>query len=1074
MAVVGGIRGQLVSEAFAQDVLPGLADTRRVPDSVARALERWGEARTGLGPAASPRAIADAIVLPLLRTLGLDSLRRRDEHGLMRIDATTGLRPTLPVVVAGWDEDLARVWRTAVLAGIDTDARWSVCSNGRALRIYDAHCTWSRAFLEFDLDLLPASPAAQLTLWNALSREALVCSPPALDRLAELSRRHGADVCRALGDGVLSALRRLASALGPRGGATAIFEQSLTVIYRVLFLLFAEARGLVPIWHPVYRERYTIESIVTTLLAGRGYRGTWSAVHAISRLAHAGCAAGELTVSAFNGRLFSPAHAPAFDARRLDDAVMADAVLAVSTISVRTGRQRIRYRDLDVEELGTVYERVLDHEPATFTRDRDVRKATGTFYTPRQMTAHLVRQTLSPLVRGRTAAQILSLRVLDPAMGSGAFLVAACRYLAGAVEDALIAEGQWHSADITPEERATLRRQVGQRCLFGVDLNPIAVQLARLSLWLATLASGKPLTFLDHHLVTGNTLVGATLNDVARQPGGGGRRGGRASAPLFDDGAMETTLTAAGMAREAMALQADDTAAIVRDKELALATLHASGSPLGRYARLLDLWCSGWFVPKADRFTRAMFSELADVVLRGHGSLPAAATTPLMARAQQAAAEHQFLHWPLAFPEVFNDGGGFDAVLGNPPWDMVRGDSGDGHARESRRHAAAALTAFVRESGVYRVEAQAHLNRYALFTERALQLLRPGGRLGFVLPAGVVSDIGTAPLRCHLFDRAAVDAVTGLDNRAGIFPIHRSVRFVLLSATAGSPTQQTACRFGLTDLDDLDRDPPTGPALLLTRSLLARVSGPDDCGVPDVQSAADLRILESISATVPRLGEAEGWHVRFGRELNASDDRRWFVPRTHGSDERPVLEGKHVAPFRVDDAAAPTALMPAAHGRVRRRARLAYRDVAGAGNRLTLIAAIVPPHAVTTHTLFCLKTPLPLESQQVLCGLMNSFVANYLIRLRVSTHVTASLIARLRVPVAHESSREFERLADLARSLASGDGPPEQQQEYVELQALAARLYGLCSDDLRHILSRFPLLPIELREAVLFRFTDSH
>ncbi|MGE3405054.1 MAG: N-6 DNA methylase, partial [Vicinamibacterales bacterium] len=758
---------------------------------------------------------------------------------------------------------------------------------------------------------------------------------------------------------------------------------------------------------------------------------------------------------------------------RLDDAVMADAVLAVSTTSASTGRQRIRYRDLDVEELGTVYERVLDYEPATFTRDRDVRKATGTFYTPRQMTAHLVRETLSPLVHGRTAGQILSLRILDPAMGSGAFLVAACRYLAASVEDALIAEGQRHPADISPDDRAAVRRQVAQRCLYGVDLNPIAVQLARLSLWLATLASGKPLTFLDHHLVTGNSLVGATLTDIARQPGGGRRRGGRTAGPLFDDEAMHTTLTAAGAAREAMATRADDSAAIVRDKELTLAALQASGSSLGRCARLLDLWCSGWFVPKADRSTRGMFNELADVVLRSRGSLPVAATAPFIARAQQAAASHQFLHWPLAFPEVFNDGGGFDAVLGNPPWDMVRGDSGDGQSRESRRDAAAALTAFVRESGVYRVEAQAHLNRYALFTERALQLVRPGGRLGFVLPAGAVTDVGTAPLRRHLFDRAAVDVLTGLDNRAGIFPIHRSVRFVLLSATAGSPTQQIACRFGVTDLDDLDRGHSTGPALLLTRSLLARVSGQDDCGVPDVQSAADLRILESISATVPRLGDAEGWHVRFGRELNASDDRQWFVARAEYSNERPVLEGKHVAPFRVDEAAASVALAPAAHGRVRRRARLAYRDVAGAGNRLTLIAAIVPPHAVTTHTLFCLKTPLPLESQQALCALMNSFVANYLVRLRVSTHVTASLIARLRVPVVREGTRDFARLSDLARSLASGNGPAEQQEEYVELQALAARLYGLEREDLRHILSRFPLMPIELREAVLSRFNDS-
>ena len=137
------------------------------------------------------------------------------------------------------------------------------------------------------------------------------------------------------------------------------------------------------------------------------------------------------------------------------------------------------------------------------------------------MTAFLVRHTLEPLVKGRTADEILKLRILDPAMGSGAFLVAACRYLSAVAEEALIEEGTWHAHDVTAAERATLRREVASRCLFGVDLNPMAVQLARLSIWLATLATDKPLSFLDHHLVAGNSLVGASPDDLRRQPGGG-------------------------------------------------------------------------------------------------------------------------------------------------------------------------------------------------------------------------------------------------------------------------------------------------------------------------------------------------------------------------------------------------------------------------------------------------------------------------------------------------------------------------------------------------------------------------
>ena len=347
----------------------------------------------------------------------------------------------------------------------------------------------------------------------------------------DLSAQHGVDVCRALGTGVLEALTMLVEALRTaerpaQSAPSRLFEHCVTVLYRVLFLLFAEARGLVPLWHPVYRERYSLDVIVTTLVSGRPCPGLWHAVQAISRLAHAGCSAGELRVNAFNGRLFSSNEAAAFDRAPVADEVMAGAILAMTTRPLgRTGsRARIIYRDLNVEQLGSVYEQVLEYAPSgsgpasALTRTREVRKSSGTFYTPRQVTAFVVRTTLAPLIEGLSTDEILRLRILDPAMGSGAFVVATCRYLADAVEQALIREGRWHQGDVTAADRVALRREIAQRCLFGVDLNPMAVQLARLSLWLATLASDKPLSFLDHHLVAGDSLVGASPIDVQRQP----------------------------------------------------------------------------------------------------------------------------------------------------------------------------------------------------------------------------------------------------------------------------------------------------------------------------------------------------------------------------------------------------------------------------------------------------------------------------------------------------------------------------------------------------------------------------
>src|SRR5207237_2584529 len=142
-------------------------------------------------------------------------------------------------------------------------------------------------------------------------------------------------------------------------------DQALTIVYRVLFLLFAESRGLVPLWHPVYRASYSIESLVRAAAAGNDARGLWDALRAIARLAHSGCRAGDLRVTPFNGRLFAPSRTPLADRRNLDDNLARRAVLAVSTRLApdRAGRERIAYRDLGVEQLGAVYETLLDYVP---------------------------------------------------------------------------------------------------------------------------------------------------------------------------------------------------------------------------------------------------------------------------------------------------------------------------------------------------------------------------------------------------------------------------------------------------------------------------------------------------------------------------------------------------------------------------------------------------------------------------------------------------------------------------------------------------------------------------------------
>lgn len=1088
--MIAGVRGRLVTTSFAREQLRAAPGWEPMPPAAGRAIGRWFEQIDAtLGPASSVRSIADAAVLPLLRILGYAVVQRTDTAASCLLRAHGEGDVAVAVQVVGWGSTLESSWRPAVLGSIAADTRWVLCVNGISLRIVDGQRTWSRDYLEFDLACLAEPGDARTLLWSLVSAAAMAARPPLLDSAVEMSARHGVDVCRALGGGVLESLRLLLGALRQRREPLpALFEQSLTVIYRVLFLFFAEARGLLPIWHPVYRDRYSLDTMVSGLLGGASGRGLWHAVQAISRLAHAGYSTPDLRVTAFNGRLFAPGHARSFDRRPIDDGVMRAIVLALGSTAVgrRGGRARIAYRDLDVEQLGAVYEQVLEYEPdprgfATLTRTTDARKSSGTFYTPRTLTAALVRQTLEPLIAGRTCEEILALRVLDPAMGSGAFLVGACRYLAHCAEAALVRDGRWQAHDVTAADRAALRRTIASRCLFGADLNPMAVQLARLSLWLVTLAADKPLSFLDHHLVSGDSLIGAAPVDLQRQPSRtSGRTARQKPLALFETDGLPAVLEAAVRTRATLTARPDNSADDVRLKERALGELEAPGGPMGRWRRALDLWCAGWFIDDQAALDRGSFHALLDHVLHDRSPLPAHTTAKLLARADGVAARRRFLHWELTFPEVFADDrgqrradAGFDAVIGNPPWDMVRGDSGgDAAARTERQLDARRMTAFVREAGVYRVDVRGHVNRYQLFVERALQLVRRGGRVGLVLPSGMMSDVGAAPLRRFLFDRAAVDSVIGLDNRAGIFPIHRSVRFVLMAATAGAATTSTRCRFRLTGTDDLtlDRD-----AIELTRPLIERLSGPDDLGLPDLASPRDLQIVERITSAIPRLGSADGWQASFGRELNATDDSDAFVPASGRADARPVVEGKQLEPFRVAVDRCRFDVRPsAAARRVPRRARLAYRDVASAGNRLTLIAAILPARVVTTHTLFCLKTPLSPPALHVLCGLLNSFVANYLIRLRVTTHVTAALMARLPVPLLTEDHPQFGPIASLTSALQRGPAAVEEMAQYAELQARAALLYTLTVSEFAHVLETFPLVAARIRSASLAEFRRLH
>jgi hypothetical protein len=601
-------------------------------------------------------------------------------------------------------------------------------------------------------------------------------------------------------------------------------------------------------------------------------------------------------------------------------------------------------------------------------------------------------------------------------------------------------------------------------------------------MWLTTLTSDRPLNFLDHRLHVGDSLAGAWVANLARSPRSKRPplRGNPDQLPLFDAASLRAALAEVMPSRFTLESTPDDSVEQVRAKERLLLAIGRDGQ-LSKWKHIADLWCAVWLGPGPEDVPAQAYSALSEAILTGRTTLPERTATGYLRRARQIAHQRRFFHWELEFPEVFWDRGGarlpdagFDAVIGNPPWDMLRADTGAAPERARLRQGVRSFVRFVREAGVYQACQDGHPNLFQLFAERAIGLTRRGGRLGLVLPSGVATDSSCSGLRRHLLSECAVDALVGIDNRTRVFPIHRSVRFVLLTATTGTASGSILCRFGLNrsaDVESLaDEGTPSAsatPAVPLSLPLLERLSGPS-LNIPLFTSLMDVQIAERACALFPPLGSDLGWNARFGRELNATDDSGAFVSASRGLR---IVEGKQLAPFRID-------LTASRHGILARdarrllpdgrytRARLAYRDVASATNRLTLIAGILPAACISTHTIFCLRTQLDAMDQQFLCGLFNSFVVNYFVRFRVTTHVTTAVVERLPIPRPSRASRAYREIAALARLL---ERHPDRAA-HARLQALVARIYQLSPAEFEHVLSTFPLVPGEDRKAALAAF----
>ncbi|WP_117236617.1 Eco57I restriction-modification methylase domain-containing protein [Thermus sediminis] len=692
-------------------------------------------------------------------------------------------------------------------------------TNGRVLRLLrKTPFVRRQAYLEVDLEALMEEDrfgdfalVFRLLHRSRLPKEAATAHEAPVERYHQMAVEQGERARERLRDAVEACLQELGTGFlrGPsgeelKGDPKALYEDLLRLTYRLLFLLVAEARGVLG-GNGLYQKGFSLHRLLRLSERREAYTedpDLWLGLKTLFELLRnpkltvgGGPAARALGLEVLNGGLFGTPlrlekHPFAVENRYLLSALRR---LAFVDDPEEKALKRVNYAALDVEELGSVYESLLDNAPQVvwkgegwaleFSRGME-RKKTGSYYTPDGLVALVLGEALDPVVEARLKeagedpeAQeeaLLSLKVLDPASGSGHFLLGAARRLGRRL-------AQIRTGEEEPSSEAYRQavRDVVRNCLYAVDLNPLAVELCRVALWMEAHVPGKPLAFLDHRVKVGNSLVGVFhpgvlaggIPKAAYEPKAGDERerakGARKANEMALKGMQDLYQADFSLRKEEedwakvleeFARLPEDSAEQVGAKARLYERLR-EGETLRRLHLASDLWTAAFFQPLKGEGP-FITTEHAWTVLRGGEVGP-----EVEALARELSRRHRFFHWWLEFPEVM-ERGGFDVVLGNPPWGRLLDE---------------ASAAFVRASGRFERTAGRRPNTYQLFLELAWGLRRPRGRVGLLVPTGVVADASSQRLFAHLLQRGAIRLVADFENRLGYFPqVDSRFRFALI------------------------------------------------------------------------------------------------------------------------------------------------------------------------------------------------------------------------------------------------------------------------------------------------------
>jgi hypothetical protein len=750
-----------------------------------------------------------------------------------------------------------------------TESVWGLVTNGRILRLLrDSGLMRRQSYIEFDLQsMMEGEKFADFVIFYRLlhrsrfPRSGQSYEDCLLEKYHHLSVEQGGRVRDHLRDGVEEALKIFANGFlkHPKNNqlresiqheqlsAFTFYQDLLHLIYRFLFLMVSEERGLITD-NTTYHRYYSVNRLRRLAEINPAYTNhsdLWHGIETTFRFFQEEELAPFMGVPVLNGNLFSNSANFSIQGLALTnhDLLKAIRLLSLYRENEITPYRRINYRALDVEELGSVYESLLDYQPVFKNVNGIIqfdlqagteRKSTGSYYTPPELVSELIKSALLPVVADRLqlaktkvekAQAILDITVCDPACGSGHFLLAAARALGKE-----LARIRYDEDEPTPEHLRLSIRDCIIHCIYGVDKNPLAVELCKVALWMEGHVQGKPLTFLDHRIKCGDSLVGVFdltvlkdgIPDDAYQPVSGDekpiaaaykkrnkseRNSNQLSIPFQSSPDLQQIAEVDRILTELP----DDTPDNIRRKNVLYKKSRGTDSQWWSQNTSCHLWTAAFFAEfTRENMNKSCIPTSNDLrCYRQNQSIDHRIT----GYAWKLAEKHRFFHWPLEFPQVFEKGG-FDVILCNPPWEILElheteffftKDENIAFAdkKETREkliknlpkdnpslwneylhtlHDFDSIRKFLRASDRFSLTAKGRINSYSVFSELISAIINSSGRSGAVIPTGIATDDTNKEFFSHLVSNNKIASLYDFENRDALFPgVHRSYKFSLLT-----------------------------------------------------------------------------------------------------------------------------------------------------------------------------------------------------------------------------------------------------------------------------------------------------